>query len=249
MKNSLPAFFAAGLALGTASSVYAGEGAHWGYKGENGPFNWGGLATEFSTCKEGKSQSPIDISSVTVTQLDDIEINYQPSPLQIKNNGHTLQVDIADGSSITHEGKTYKLLQFHFHSPSEHTIGGKAYDMVAHMVHKSDDNELAVIGVMLEAGDENPVLKSIFDNAPKEPASKKVEGVTLNPQDLLPEDLTYFTYTGSLTTPPCSEGVKWIVLTAPKNVSKEQVAAFTGIFPESVRPVQPVNGRVVKLGN
>ncbi len=224
---------------------------HWAYEGEGGPWNWGSLKSEFSACDAGMSQSPIDISQVTVGTLPAIEFNYSESPLEIVNNGHTIQANYAPGSSITVDGKQYELLQFHFHAPSEHTIGGKAYDMVAHLVHKAEDGQLGVIGVMFKAGDEvNSTIGKLWLNMPeKSGVTKQVPGVKINAADLLPVDLTYFNYSGSLTTPPCSEGVNWMVLATPQNISVEQVKQFTNLFSLSTRPVQPLNGRVVRLSN
>lgn len=223
---------------------------HWGYVGDEAPERWGGLSEEWKLCSQGMQQSPIDISTATVTTLSDISVHYQPAPLSVVNNGHTIQVNYAPGSYINVAGKRYDLLQFHFHSPSEHTIGGKRFDMVAHLVHKNTEGKLGVIGVKMETGDSHPAIKTVFDNLPKS-AGDKVEktDVTINAADLLPGDLRYFNYVGSLTTPPCSEGVNWMVLATPVKVSAEQVNTFRTLFPISARPVQPVNGRVVTLDN
>ncbi|HGX91825.1 MAG TPA: carbonic anhydrase family protein [Candidatus Tenderia sp.] len=224
---------------------------HWSYEGESAPWNWGSLKPEFSACDEGKSQSPIDISQVTISALPDIEFNYSESPLEIVNNGHTIQANYAPGSSMVVGGKQYELLQFHFHSPSENTIGGKAYDMVAHLVHKAEDGQLGVIAVMFKAGDKvNSTIGKLWLNMPEESGvTNQVPGVKINAADLLPPDMTYFNFSGSLTTPPCSEGVNWIVLATPQSVSTEQVKQFTHLFPLSTRPVQPLNGRVVRISN
>ena len=237
-------------AAAPADAAHAHAAPHWGYEGEMGPWNWGGMAGDFKTCAEGKRQSPIDISMATVTTLPSIEVHYSPAPLKVKNNGHTAQVDYADGSYILVDGVKYNLKQFHFHSPSEHSLGGKYYDMVVHLVHKTDDDKLGVIDVMMRKGSEHPALKAVFDNMPKEAGTEtQVADAQISAADLLPKDLTYYNYTGSLTTPPCSEGVNWMVMTNTVEVSDAQVAAFTGVFPKSARPVQPVNGRVVSLGN
>ena len=243
---------AAGHAPMAAAPAHGGGHAvHWSYDGEGGPWNWGALKSEFSACDEGRSQSPIDISPVTITSLSDIEFNYKESPLEIVNNGHTIKINYAPGSSITVAGKQYDLLQFHFHSPSEHTIGGKPYDMVAHLVHKAADGQLGVVAVLFKAGSTvNSTIGKLWLNLPEqEGVTTQVAGVKINAADLLPPDLTYFNYSGSLTTPPCSEGVNWMVLATPQSVSTEQVKQFTDLFPLSVRPVQPLNGRVVKVSN
>ena len=228
-----------------------GHEVHWGYDGEGAPFLWGDLKGEYKLCGIGKHQSPIDISTVTITDLPNIEFNYQPSPLAISNNGHTIKVSYAPGSYITVAGKQYDLLQFHFHAPSEHTIGGKAYDMVAHLVHQAADGQLGVIGVVFKAGDTmNNTIAKLWSNMPEKIGmTNSVPDVMINAADLLPKDFTYFNYSGSLTTPPCSEGVNWMVMATPLPISTAQVEQFTNIFPLSTRPVQPLNGRVVNLSN
>ena len=224
---------------------------HWGYTGIGAPQYWGDLKEDYVLCKEGSQQSPIDISAATIASLPSIQVDYQPAPLDILNNGHAIQVNYAAGSSITVAGKNYKLLQFHFHSPSEHTIGGKAHDMVAHLVHKADDGQLAVIGVMIDGGGaENAFISKLWSAFPSASGDHNTpEGVEVNVADLLPKDLNHFNYSGSLTTPPCSEGVNWFVLSAPIQVSDAQLKQFRSSIFHDARPVQPVNGRVVRLGN
>lgn len=236
-------------AMGFGGMVMASSGAHWSYEGEAGPESWGKLAKEFETCATGKEQSPIDISGAVVTSLDNVKVNYQPSPLKIKNNGHTIQVDYEPGSYIEVGGTKYNLVQFHFHTPSEESIGGKRSPMVTHFVHKTDDGKLGVIGLLMNEGAESGAMKAVFDNMPKEEGEQAVEGVTINAADMLPKNLAYYNFTGSLTTPPCSEGVNWMVLANPAEISPQQVQAFKTIFPMNARPIQPVNGRVVKLDN
>ncbi len=229
----------------------AGEhAAHWDYEGAGAPHAWGVLKEEYGTCSTGKRQSPIDISPVTISDLSAIQFNYKSSPLELTNNGHTVQANYHTGSYITVGGKRYDLLQFHFHSPSEHTIGGKSYDMVAHLVHKAADGQLGVIGVLFKAGDKNKVIDKLWSNLPTESGeTKTVKNTRINALDLLPVDLTYFNYSGSLTTPPCSEGVNWMVMATPSSISEKQVKQFTDLFPLSVRPTQPLNGRVVRVSN
>lgn len=236
----------AGLML-SSSVVFASgtDKAHWGYEGQEGPAHWGDLATEYATCKTGKSQSPINITAAKTVKLADIKFNYQPSALDVVNNGHTIQVNYAAGSSINVGGKQYKLLQFHFHSPSEHTVDGKPYDMVAHLVHQADDGQLSVIGVLMTKGKSNAVIDAIWADLPKHAGDHKRSDKQISVADLLPAKHGYYNYSGSLTTPPCSEGVNWMVLQTPVEVSAEQVAAFTNIFSTSVRPVQPLHGRSI----
>ncbi len=222
---------------------------HWGYEGAGGPEHWGDLKPEFATCKDGKSQSPIDIetSKVVKAELPAIEFHYQEAPLSVVNNGHTIKVNYPAGSSIKVGEVTYELLQFHFHTPSEHTIDGKPFAMVAHLVHKSADGGLGVVGVLMKEGASNPAIETIWKVMPKQ-AGEKVESseITINASAILPENHSYYNYSGSLTTPPCTEGVNWMVLQTPIEVSKEQVAALAALFKNNARPVQPLNGREVK---
>ncbi len=224
---------------------HSGHAAHWGYEGDAAPEHWGGMKEEYALCGSGKMQSPVDIRDDQAGALSAIEFNYQAvSNPQVVNNGHTIQVNYAAGSYAVIHGKRYDLLQFHFHSPSEHTLYGKPADMVAHLVHKAADGELAVVAVLFNKSSENAVLKPVWEGMPHHEGKGTVMA-TINAADLLPADHSYFHYVGSLTTPPCSEGVKWQVLKNPVSVSADQVAAFTGIFPHSVRPVQPLNTRSV----
>lgn len=226
-----------------------GHGAHWGYEGHGAPEHWGDLGKEFATCKNGHQQSPINIDTRVAGggAGAPVSVDYKPSPLKVVNNGHTIQVDYQPGSSITVGGMRYELVQFHFHAPSEHTIDGKAGDMVVHLVHKSAEGKLAVIGVLMDKGAENAELGKIWSHLPREAGHSEAKETTINASALLPADLRYYGYTGSLTTPPCTEGVSWMVLANRGSVSAGQVKAFTDIFPKSVRPVQPVHGRQVNL--
>lgn len=224
---------------------------HWRYDGDGAPKAWGSLKAEYGTCDSGQSQSPIDISTVTITSLPAIEFDYKETPLSITNNGHTLQVNYAKGSSITVAGKRYELLHFHFHSPSEHTVGGNAYDMVAHLEHKAADGQLGVIGVMFKEGRGiNNSISKLWLNIPKNSGeTNEPKGVLFNAKDLLPSDQTYFNYSGSMTTPPCSESVNWMVMGDANHVAPAQVSQFLELFPLSTRPVQPLNGRIVREAN
>jgi len=229
--------------------AHRGE-VHWGYEGNSGPYFWGDLKNEFATCKAGKSQSPIDISAAIATELAEIQFDYKDTPLHIVNNGHTIQANYQPGSSITIGSKQFELLQFHFHSPSEHTIGGKAYPMVAHLVHKAADGQLGVIGVLLKEGQSNSIIDRLWAHLPKNTGEENtLEGEHINVIDLLSKDMTYFNYSGSLTTPPCTEGVNWMLLAAPVELSTEQIAQFRSLYDANARPVQPVNGRPVGLSN
>ena len=217
---------------------------HWDYVGEMGPARWG---KEFPTCGKGKKQSPLDIKGPFVKQVIDLAPSYKPGPLTMLNNGHTIQVNIPAGSKLRIDGIAYDLLQFHFHRPSEEQIDGKPMAMVAHFVHKSAEGKLAVIGVLLKEGNENPNIKTLWANLPAaEGPPVDIPEVTFNPANLLPKELTFWSYEGSLTTPPCTEGVRFFILRTPVNISKEQVNAFP--FKLNARPVQPQNNREILIG-
>ena len=250
MKKTLVAIGIAGLLSGCGmfGGHHAGGGhhkAHWGYHGDAGPEHWAELSEDYGLCGTGKAQSPINIEGEQAGDLKPIEFHYQAaSNPTVVNNGHTIQVNYPAGSYAVIGGKRYELLQFHFHSPSEHTVHGQHADMVAHLVHKADDGQLAVVGILFDKGAENPTLKPVFDAMPKSKGETTVQA-SINAADLLPEERGYYHYTGSLTTPPCSEGVNWNVMKAHMPVSEQQVQAFTHIFDKSIRPVQPLNGRTI----
>ena len=220
------------------------EAVCWGYEAENGPDVWGQLSPEYGLCCVGIHQSPIDIVNPTPAELPSITFNYQPTSLNIHNTGNTIQVVYPQGSWIEIDGTKYHLLQFHFHAPSEHTVAGDLSDMEMHLVHKSEDGTLAVIGVLIKSGSINTAFNPFWDHLPSVPGeSKQIESVILNAYDLLPSRKHTYRYIGSLTTPPCSEGVKWFVLTTPVEMSESQIAAFKAIMSGNNRPVQPLNGR------
>lgn len=232
-----------------AEEAHAMHETHWSYEGEGAPEHWGDLKPDFATCKSGASQSPIDVSSKVKAKQHDIAFAYSGEASEIVNNGHTIQVNVAPGSAITVGGKRYELLQFHFHSPSEHTINGKHSPMVIHFVHKSDDGKLGVIGVLVNLGKENSALASLWAKLPQAAGEKvALENKKVDLMQLLPKGKTYYSYVGSLTTPPCTEGVQWMVMSSTISASKKQVEAFTKLFPHNNRPVQPLNNRTVSGG-
>jgi carbonic anhydrase len=217
---------------------------HWTYEGEEGPEHWGDLSEDFALCSTGRAQSPIDISGSQSVNLADIAFNYQPSALNIFNNGHTIQVAYDEGSSITYNETQYQLLQFHLHHPSEHTFNGESFAMEIHFVHRSADGDLAVVGVLLRESDvANEAYATIFDNMPGEAGTPEPSELTIDPNALLPTEHVYYTYSGSLTTPPCSQGVRWLVLQTPVDISLEQAEAFAALFELNARPIQPLNTR------
>ncbi len=225
-----------------------GHKAHWGYSGETGPEHWGKLEGSFEACALGKIQSPIDISEPFEKITEALDIQYKASSLKVLNNGHTIQVNTAEGSVLNYKGKVFKLAQYHFHTPSENLISGKAFPMEVHLVHKSDDGELAVIGVMMEEGSEHAGVASVWKIMPA--AEGEAESAdSVNPADLLPAGKSYYNFSGSLTTPPCSEGVNWFVMAEPIQVSKAQIEAFKAMFPMNARPVQSRGDRPIKAAN
>ena len=232
----------------------------WGYAAENGPAVWGQLNKEYILCGEGTHQSPIDIVNPTPTELPTISYEYDPATgVNIHHNGHTIEVAYPEGSGIYINGTDYQLLQFHFHAPSEHTVDGKPFDMEMHLVHQSEAGNLAVVGLLIENGRHHPAFDPIWASLPATPLeTQRIENVfidvpmMLSPnRQILDEAVQTFPstyrYNGSLTTPPCSEGVKWIVLTTPVEMSESQIAAFKAIIHGNNRPVQPLNGRELLL--
>ncbi|MDX2254973.1 MAG: carbonic anhydrase [Pseudanabaenaceae cyanobacterium bins.39] len=223
---------------------------HWGYGGSENPTQWGQLSKDFALCELGKSQSPINITNASVVAgiPSKIKFNYLPSNLEIVNNGHTIQVNYDKGSSVVIDNEKYELVQFHFHTPSEHNINGKAYAMELHLVHRSlSSGKLAVVGVMIKNGESNPLIASIWENIPPTQTTKRVRDRQINAAELLPEKKSYYSYNGSLTTPPCSEGVSWNVLTEPVTFSESQIDEFQKIYQVDARPIQPNNSRSVQL--
>lgn len=228
--------------------VQSEHGSGWSYQGETGPERWERLSRDYAVCGQGETQSPIDLTgkSPAGSPAGDIRFNYRLTPVHILNNGHTVQVNYTAGSTMTVEGKTFEVSQFHFHAPSEHAINGRLADMEMHIVHKNDAGELAVAGVLMNIGKENLALREVWQNLPTAVAAEKVnERDLVNVRDFLPSDAKYFRYMGSLTTPPCTEGVNWFVMAEPMEVSAEQVAKFTRVFGANNRPLQAVNNRLL----
>jgi carbonic anhydrase len=219
---------------------------HWEYEGEYGSVHWGALKPEYLLCGDGMAQSPINISKSYKTDLDSIGFSYKDTPLKIVNNGHTIKAKYKPGSAVTMDGEKYELLQFHFHSPSEHEIEGKSYDMEMHLVHKNESDELAVVGVFIKRGKHNNTIQTLWHNLPEEINKENIiDTINVNAADLLPDDKSYYRYYGSLTTPPCSEGVSWNVLKSPIEMSDAQIKKFESIIGYNSRLLQPVNKRFV----
>jgi len=223
--------------------------AHWTYTGEGGPQNWARLKPEFAKCAEGARQSPINIRGGIKVDLDPIAFEYRPSAFSVIDNGHTVQVNVDSGNAITVMGRRYELVQFHFHRPAEERVDGRVYDMVAHLVHKDPDGRLAVIAVLMDRGQAHPMIQTVWNNLPLERGEEIGASTQINLAALLPAGRTYYTYMGSLTTPPCSEGVLWMVMKEPVQVSSEQIAIFSRLYPMNARPLQAMGGRLIKESN
>jgi carbonic anhydrase len=224
----------------------AGEAhaVHWSYEGEVGPERWGALDPEYATCSGGTAQSPIDIAQPTDADLTNLEFAYQTiSPLHVINNGHTGQVNVPAGNSVTLDGVSYELEQFHVHTPSEHAIDSQTQAMELHLVHSAEDGTLAVVGLLLAEGEENAALLPFFQSLPAMAGPEQEVTGSIDLATVLPAVQTTYRYSGSLTTPPCSEGVHWLVFTEVGEVSAAQVEVFGKVFGANARPVQPLNDR------
>lgn len=234
-----------------AAEKPAAEGAaHWDYKGATtGPAAWGGLKPEFSLCSSGQRQSPIDIKGGLAVDLEPVRFEYQASRFAVVDNGHTVQVNLAPGNLIDVGGKRFELQQFHFHRPSEERIDGRQFEMSLHLVHKDDQGRLAVVALLFERGPANAALQKVWNNLPLERDEENAARAPLEIADLLPADRRYFTYMGSLTTPPCSEGVQWIVMRQPVTLTPEQIDIFARIYPMNARPTQQLAGRRIMQSN
>jgi carbonic anhydrase len=245
VRIALVAPMALGIAVAQVSA--AGPEPPWSYRGNNGPAHWGQLSPAYAECASGRQQSPIDISGAEQANLPKIEFHYTPSSPRIDNSGHTIQVNVPPGSSISIDGHSYQLSQIHFNAPSEEEIHGKRHSLVAHFVHRDAAGKLAVVAVFLDAGQPNATLDEIFRQMPSRPGPERaVEGKPIDPAALLPSKRGYYEYEGSLTTPPCSEGVRWFVLKQAVGASTQELDAFRALYPHNVRPVQPRNGRIVR---
>lgn len=246
MKKQIAVSIIGGVLLLAGSASASSEG-HWGYSGHEGPEYWGELSPDFEMCGKGKNQSPINITGATEAELPPISFAYTTSALDIINNGHTIKSSYDTGSSITVDGNTYNLLQVHWHTPSENIIEGKSFPMEAHFVHGDKDGNLAVIGVMYTKGNKNDAIAAIWDKMPAETdATSKDAAAVVSAMDMLPANKDYYRFNGSLTTPPCSEGVRWMVMKDSVEASEEQIEKFHASFHgDTNRPVQPINARPI----
>jgi carbonic anhydrase len=225
------------------------QSEHWSYEGENGPANWGKINAAWSKCATGDRQSPIDIRNGMKVELEQITFDYRAAGFNVIDNGHTIQVNVGGGNYITVMNRQYELLQFHFHRPSEERINGKGFEMVVHMVHKDAEGHLAVVAVLVERGKQQSLIQTVWNNLPLEKNDVVSPTIVIDINELLPTRRDYFTYMGSLTTPPCSEGVLWMVMKEPVQASPAQLALFSRLYPMNARPVQTSSGRVIKESN
>jgi carbonic anhydrase len=222
---------------------------HWSYEGEGGPMNWGKLNPSYAKCDSGERQSPIDIRDGIRVALDPLNFDYKDSRFSVLDNGHTIQTTLSPGNYINVSGKNYELLQFHFHKPSEERINGKGFEMVLHLVHKDSDGKLAVVALLIQRGKANSLVQSIWNNLPLEKNQAVHALSSMDLSQILPARREYYTFMGSLTTPPCSEGVLWLVLKEPIEISSEQIAIFNRLYPMNARPIQNSSGRLIKESN
>lgn len=228
-----------------ATFALAEGGSGWSYEGATGPEFWGTLEENYSFCSTGSNQSPVNISNTVESALPLISFDYHADGVEAWNNGHTLQVNYQEGSSINVAGHDYELKQFHFHTPSENAFNGQLYPMEMHLVHANSEGALAVIGIMFEEGEANGALDAFIGALPAEANQTVALQNNVNARTLLPTYRSYYRFTGSLTTPPCSEGVLWMVMKYPVSISPEQLAHFQEIMHFNSRPLQPLNARAV----
>ncbi|MFW1859487.1 carbonic anhydrase [Acinetobacter defluvii] len=241
MKKILLSLYACTLVV----TAHAGEASDWGYETNNAPDKWASLSEKYHACS-GLNQSPIDIKNTTSAKLEPLKFNYAANAKSIVNNGHTIQVDFNTGNTLTLDGQEFVLKQFHLHSPSENKINGVSYPMEMHLVHANAQGELAVVAVMYQQSQANPSLAQIWSNLPKQAGQSFTFTGNLSAASFLPKKLDYYRFNGSLTTPPCTEGVRWIVLKEIQSTSEAQLNAFTQLLSHpNNRPVQPVNARMI----
>jgi carbonic anhydrase len=225
------------------------RGTVWSYEGETGPANWSKINVDWAKCGTGNRQSPVDLRDGIKVNLEQISFDYHPSSFSEVNNGHTIQVTVGGGNFITVGNTVYELQEFHFHRPSEEKINGKGTEMVIHLVHKSAEGKIAIVAVLLERGQPHRLMQTIWDNLPLEKFDTVSPSIVIDPTDALPERREYFTYMGSLTEPPCTEGVLWMVFKQPMQASPAQMALFSRLYPLNARPIQSTAGRMIKESN
>jgi carbonic anhydrase len=236
-----------GSAPFAAQAQQAATGAPWAYEGKQGPLNWGKLDPAYRACSEGKEQSPIDIRGAHLNKnLQPIEFHYISSSMALVNTGHWIQVTPAPGSYIVVNGTRYDLVQFHFHHPGEEAVKGKLPDMTLDLVHKSAEGKIAVIAVRLNEGNANAVLAALWEHMPKTAGATDTMTESMSPAGLLPTDRGYWTYEGSLTAPPCTEGVRWFIFEQEVELSRDQLRQYAALFKVTSRLLQAPHGRKIE---
>lgn len=238
-------FLSAALLLASCSVFAAEQPVHWDYEGEAGPANWAKLSPEFGACA-GKNQTPINLTGFIRAELKPLMFHYVAGGTSVINNGHTIQVNYAPGSAVMLDGVSYELKQFHFHAPSENEINGTQFPLEGHFVHADKDGHLLVIAVMFKEGKENKAMDQVWKQLPQHAKDTVDLAPAFDAMSLLPKNRSYYRFNGSLTTPPCSEGVRWFVMKKPVSVSKAQIDAFKTVMGhDNNRPLQPVNARTI----
>lgn len=239
------------VTVGLQVNVYAGDKdwAQWGYEGDLGPAHWGSLSKDYALCSEGLHQSPIEITESIPATLPKIELNYQTVPLTIQNNGHNVMVKADKAGGLKFGDEFYQILQFHFHAPSEEVMNGKQAELSLHFVHKNEQGQLAVLGLLANKGDSNPLIEELIKVWPTTPGEAQHYETTIDMNQLLPEDQNYYTYWGSLTIPPCWEGVRWMIFKQPITISEQQLVTIRSAYQGNVRPTQPINTRYILSSN
>lgn len=245
--RSTPSASSGGAGAGAMNAATSRK-ASWSHHGETGPEHWAQLKPEFALCGSGQRQSPIDIRDGIPVELDPIQFEYKLSAFRVIDNGHTVQVNVEPGNRILVNGRRFDLVQFHFHRPSEEKLNGKQFEMVAHLEHKDLEGKLAVVAVLIDEGKAHPLVQQVWNNLPLEKHTEQPGLNALDLNSLLPERRQYVTYMGSMTTPPCSEGVLWMVMKEPVTLSRQQIGIFSRLYPMNARPVQPTGDRLIKDG-
>jgi carbonic anhydrase len=259
-RGWIPTVLLAAAAVALATNSQAQWRTPWEYEGPTGADHWSDLDPAYATCNVGKEQSPIDIQSAEKAQLPALRFDSKSGPLKyLVNNGHTIRVNYHDtpgtGNLLIVGSNRFRLTQFHFHRPSEEYVHGRAFDMVAHLMYQSSDGTVVGVAVLLKAGRANATIRQLWEHMPMSESKvlpdfshqeEEIAGVAINPGGLVPHNLAYYTYMGSVTAPPCTEGVRWYVLKTPVEISARQIETFAKLYPHDVRPVQPLNGRIVQ---
>jgi carbonic anhydrase len=249
MTKSVRFLFAASLLTCGLAFADGPDSNGWSYEGATAPEHWGDLKSKYQECKTGQAQSPVNIETNAAQKsiLMPISTHYLSTAVEVENTGRTIQVNFKNGGQVTLPSGAYALKQLHFHTPSEETVNGKSFPIEAHLVHKNADGRLAVIALFFESGQENTALRDIFSRLPQQKEDEFQS--SFDASSLIHGDLAYYNYSGSLTTPPCSEGVDWYVLKRPDMMSAKQIVNFQKLFPMNARPPQPINNRIIKESN